>query len=115
VKLLIVDDDRDLVELLDFALRRAGFEPISAHDLATARRLLSEQGPDLMVLDVNLGAESGLDLLQEVRHHSRVPVVMLTARSAEDDKVRGLELGADDYLTKPFRAPNKTPVGWRPR
>ncbi|MBM2811276.1 MAG: DNA-binding response regulator [Chloroflexi bacterium] len=99
---LLVDDDRDLVDLLSFALRRAGFETIPAFDIAMARRALSEQHPDIAVFDVNLGRESGFDLLKEVRVPYQLPIIMLTARDTESDKVRGLELGADDYLTKPF-------------
>jgi DNA-binding response OmpR family regulator len=102
MQVLLVDDDRELVELLAFALRRAGLDPLPAHDAATAQRLFEEKRPDLVVLDVNLGAGNGLDVLRSLRTHSHVPVIMLTAFDAEEDKVRGLELGADDYMTKPF-------------
>ena len=102
MKILLVDDERDLTELLTFALRRAGFTVLAAHDAATALKLLRSEPPDLAVLDVNLGADSGFDLLREMRRRSQVPVIMLTAHGAEDDKVLGLELGADDYVTKPF-------------
>jgi DNA-binding response OmpR family regulator len=102
VKILIVDDDRDLVDLLNLALRRAGFEPLLAYDATMARRLLTENPPDLVVLDIGLGAENGLTLLEEIRRTTRVPVVMLTGRDTEEDKMLGLELGADDYVTKPF-------------
>jgi DNA-binding response OmpR family regulator len=101
-KVLLVDDDRDLVDLLTFVLRRAGFAALAAYDGSTARRLLDAERPDLVVLDVGIGAESGFDLLRELRRRSDVPVILLTARGAEDDKVLGLGLGADDYVTKPF-------------
>jgi two-component system response regulator VicR len=101
-RVLVVDDDRDLVDLLVFALERAGFAPVAAHDVPAARRALTAAPPALIVLDVNLGAESGFDLLRELRPGNQTPVILLTARAAEDDKVLGLELGADDYLTKPF-------------
>jgi DNA-binding response OmpR family regulator len=100
--ILLVDDDRELIELLSFALRRAGLDPIGAHDATSAMRQFEEHTPDLVVLDINLGTSSGLDVLKELRRRSAVPVIMLTALDSEEDKVRGLESGADDYLTKPF-------------
>jgi two-component system, OmpR family, response regulator VicR len=102
VRILLVDDDRELIDLLAFALKRAGLEPIAAHDAAAALRLFDERDPDLVVLDINLGASSGLDVLKELRRRGQLPVIMLTALDSEEDKVRGLEAGADDYLTKPF-------------
>src|ERR1051325_2710685 len=102
MRILLVDDDRELIDLLAFALKRAGLEPIGAHDAPTALRLFEERQPDLGVLDTNLGTSSGLDVLRELRRRSPLPVIMLTALDSEEDKVRGLEAGADDYLTKPF-------------
>jgi two-component system response regulator VicR len=102
MRILLVDDDRELIDLLAFALKRAGLEPIAAHDAAGALRLYEERQPDLVVLDINLGAQSGLDVLRELRRRGQLPVIMLTALDSEEDKVRGLEAGADDYLTKPF-------------
>jgi DNA-binding response OmpR family regulator len=102
MRILLVDDDRELIDLLAFALKRAGLEPIAAHDAAAAVRLFEERQPDLVVLDINLGAASGLEVLKDLRRRSQLPVIMLTALDAEEDKVRGLEAGADDYLTKPF-------------
>ena len=99
---LLVDDDRELLDLMRFALKRAGIETVLAYDVAGALRSLAEARPDVAVLDVNLGAGNGFDLLQEIRRASDMPVIMLTARASEDDKIRGLELGADDYVTKPF-------------
>jgi DNA-binding response OmpR family regulator len=102
VRILLVDDDRELIDLLAFALKRAGLDPVGAHDRATAMRVFEERRPDLVVLDINLGASSGLDVLRELRRQASLPVIMLTALDSEEDKVRGLEAGADDYLTKPF-------------
>ena len=102
MRVLLIEDDRDLDEVLSFALRRAGFTPLVAYDSPTALSLLRRDPPDLVVLDINLGPWNGFDLLEELRTFSAVPVIILTGRSAEDDKVRGLELGADDYVTKPF-------------
>jgi DNA-binding response OmpR family regulator len=102
VRILLVDDDRELIDLLAFALKRAGLDPISAYDAGSALRVFDERHPDLVVLDINLGASSGLEVLKELRRRSQLPVIMLTALDSEEDKVRGLEAGADDYLTKPF-------------
>lgn len=102
MNILIVDDDRDLVDLLNFALRRAGFSVQPAHDVPAALRLLEHAEADLAILDVNLGAGSGFDVLKALRRRSEIPVIMLTGRHAEDDKVLALELGADDYVVKPF-------------
>jgi two-component system response regulator MtrA len=102
MRILLVDDDRELIDLLAFALKRAGLDPIGAHDAVSALRLFRERRPDLVVLDINLGAASGLDVLKELRRQAALPVIMLTALDSEEDKVRGLEAGADDYLTKPF-------------
>jgi DNA-binding response OmpR family regulator len=101
-KILVVDDDRDLVEMVNFALRRAGYDVLRAGDGPTALRMVEEQEPDLAVLDVNIGAWNGFDILREIRKRSQIPVIMLTGRDAEEDKVRGLQLGADDYVVKPF-------------
>jgi len=102
VHILLVDDDRELIDLLAFALKRAGLDPIGAHDAVTAMRLFEARNPDLVVLDINLGASSGLEVLKDLRRRSQLPVILLTALDSEEDKIRGLEAGADDYLTKPF-------------
>ena len=102
MRILLVDDDRELIDLLAFALKRAGFEPVAAYDGTSALRLFEERQPDLVVLDINLGASNGLDVLKDLRRRTQLPVIMLTALDSEEDKVRGLEGGADDYLTKPF-------------
>ena len=104
MKLLIVDDDADIVESvrLGFGLQWREVEVVSAGNGDDALRLVEEQRPDLVLLDVGLPGRSGYDILRELRTFSEVPVVMLTARGETVDKVRGLELGADDYVTKPF-------------
>jgi DNA-binding response OmpR family regulator len=101
-KILIVDDDRDLVEILRFALTRAGYEVVTAHDSPAALQEIEQQQPDVAILDVNIGEWDGFTLLQDVRQRSNLPVILLSARGSEEDKVRGLRLGADDYVSKPF-------------
>jgi two-component system, OmpR family, response regulator VicR len=102
MKILIVEDDRDLVELLSFTLQRAGFIALHAHALPAALALLDADHPDLVLLDLNLGSWSGLELMTEIRRRGRLPVIMLTSRDREEDIVAGLDAGADDYITKPF-------------
>jgi DNA-binding response OmpR family regulator len=104
VKLLIVDDDADLRAILGFALRDAGFVVVDAADAAAALARAEAELPDLVVLDLNLGRDDGLELLPRLRARpgSPRPVLVLSVRSAEEDVVRALDLGADDYLTKPF-------------
>ncbi|MGH8030141.1 MAG: response regulator transcription factor [Arenimonas sp.] len=100
--ILIVDDDVELVGLLRFALTTAGYEVVTAFDGMQALARLEEHAPELVVLDVNLPLLDGFEVLRRLRLHSQVPVMMLTVRSAEEDEVQGLDLGADDYLKKPF-------------
>ena len=102
MKILIVDDDQDLLALVGFALRQAGFVVVEAGDFATAMRVFLAESPDLAVLDINLPGGSGFAICEAIRKRSRIPVMMLTVRGEEEDIVRALELGADDYLTKPF-------------
>lgn len=101
-KILVVDDEPKIVEICRDYLEAAGFEVIQANDgrvgLASARR----EQPDLIVLDLMLPGMDGLDVCRQLRRESSVPIIMLTARVEEVDKLVGLELGADDYLTKPF-------------
>jgi DNA-binding response OmpR family regulator/HPt (histidine-containing phosphotransfer) domain-containing protein len=102
-RILVVDDDLVQVDVVSFLLRRAGFEPITELDAASAVRQFEEQQPDLVILDVRLGDADGLDLLRRFRRERpSVPILMLTSATEEADKVRGFELGADDYLAKPF-------------
>ena len=102
MKILIADDDRDLLELIGFALTQAGFLVLKASDGPAALRMFDAESPDLLVLDINMPGATGFQVCEAVRARSSVPVMMLTVRSEEEDLVRALELGADDYLTKPF-------------
>lgn len=102
MKALIVDDDCVLADVLAFTLRREGFEIILAHDGATALQRFAEEAPDLVVLDVNLPRLDGFSVCRQMRAQADTPIILLTVRGEEDDIVRGLALGADDYLTKPF-------------
>jgi DNA-binding response OmpR family regulator len=103
VKVLVADDDRDLVELLDYALKRDGHRVVTAFDGMTAQQLIQMEKPDLVLLDVNMPKQNGIEVLRELRRRSKVPVLMLTVRTDEDSVVSALELGADDYVYKPFR------------
>ena len=102
-KILLVDDDRDVLEMLLSIFRRAGYTNLrTAASGAEALRIWQEEQPSLIVLDVMMPDMNGFQVLQEIRKKNNVPVLMLTAKSDEEDKVSGLRLGADDYLTKPF-------------
>lgn len=102
MKILIVDDDADLLALVGFALSQAGYVVVKAPDARTALQRFETEAPDLAILDINLPDGSGFAVCESIRERSRTPVMMLTARGEEEDLVRALELGADDYLTKPF-------------
>jgi DNA-binding response OmpR family regulator len=102
VKVLVADDDADLRELIAFTLAQASYLVVKANDGSSAVRLFTEESPDLVVLDINMPGLSGFQVCEAIRARSRVPVMMLTVRGEEEDLVRALELGADDYLTKPF-------------
>ena len=99
---LIVDDDAKTVELVKLYLQRDSYRVLTAYDGVTALRMARESHPDLIVLDLMLPGVSGLDICRDLRMESNVPIVMLTARSTEQDRLAGLECGADDYVTKPF-------------
>jgi two-component system, OmpR family, phosphate regulon response regulator PhoB len=105
-RLLLVEDDPALAELLEFRFKAEGYAVTSTPDGDEALLLASEQAPDLVVLDWMIeGSVSGIEVCRRLRKGkatAHVPIIMLTARGAEDDKIRGLETGADDYLTKPF-------------
>jgi DNA-binding response OmpR family regulator len=100
--ILVVDDEPKIVKLVRDYLERAGFAVHAAADGRTALSLARTEKPDLMILDLGLPQLDGLDVARELRKVSNMPVIMLTARSDESDKLVGLELGADDYVTKPF-------------
>jgi DNA-binding response OmpR family regulator len=102
MKLLVVDDDADMLGVTSFALSQAGFLVVKAESFGTAVGTFRAEQPDLAILDINLPGGSGFDLCATLRRESRLPIMMLTVRGEEADLVRALELGADDYLTKPF-------------
>ena len=101
-KILIVDDEANIVDILKANLEREGYETIVAYDGRQALKLGLSQDPDLILLDCMLPYMDGFDVCRKLRRETTVPIIMLTAKSEEIDKVLGLELGADDYITKPF-------------
>jgi DNA-binding response OmpR family regulator len=102
MKALIVDDDRVLADVVAFTFRREGFEVIQAYDGPTAIRRCSEEHPDIVILDVNMPTMDGFTVCRHIRERSNTPIILLTVRGEEDDIVEGLEIGADDYIVKPF-------------
>ncbi len=102
MKILLVDDDPDLLAVTSFALQQAGFLVVKAEDGIAALAAFQREQPDLAVLDINMPRMNGFDVAQKLRERSSIPLIMLTARSEEEDVVRALSLGADDYLSKPF-------------
>jgi len=100
--ILVVDDEPKIVKLVRDYLERAGFKVVYASDGKSALTSARSDKPDLVILDLGLPQLDGLDVTREIRKFSNVPVIMLTARAEETDKLVGLELGADDYITKPF-------------
>jgi DNA-binding response OmpR family regulator len=101
-KILVVEDEPSLIETLDYSLRKQGYEVITAIDGRKALEEARQQTPDLIVLDIMLPGLDGFEVCRILRREMNVPIIMLTARTEEIDKVVGLEVGADDYLTKPF-------------
>lgn len=101
-KILIVEDDAGLRQALEINLRLESYEPIAAADGEEAIDRFHAENPDLVLLDLMIPKKSGFEVLDHIRKHSKIPVILLTARGAEPDKVRGLRGGADDYVTKPF-------------
>lgn len=99
---LIVDDDKETVELIRLYLNRDGYRVLAAYDGTEALHLAREKRPDLIVLDLMLPGLSGLEVCRTLRDESDVPIIMLTAKTTEQDRVAGLNLGADDYVPKPF-------------
>ena len=100
--ILVVEDEQDIATIIDFNLKRSGFDTLMAYDGPTGLKLALENAPDLILLDVMLPGMDGFEICRRVREKSQVPIIMLTAREEESDKILGLELGADDYVTKPF-------------
>lgn len=102
-KVLVVDDEEALVRLITYNLEKEGFTTAQAYDGLTALNAIEKDAPDLIILDLMLPGKNGLDVCRELRAvHNQTPIIMLTAKDDEIDKVVGLELGADDYVTKPF-------------
>lgn len=101
-KILVVDDEKPIADILQFNLENEGFEVRCAYDGEEALEKVSEEKPDLILLDVMLPKKDGMEVCRELRRTYNMPIIMLTAKDSEIDKVLGLELGADDYVTKPF-------------
>ncbi len=101
-KILVVDDERPIADILEFNLVKEGFQVFCAYDGVEAVRLANEVVPDLVLLDIMLPLMDGMEVCRELRKKFEMPIIMLTAKDSEFDKVLGLELGADDYVTKPF-------------
>ena len=101
-RILVVDDDPHIRDVISFALEKAGLQTVAARDGDQALDLFSRGGADLIVLDINMPERDGLDVCRELRKTSDVPVLFLSSRDEEVDRIVGLEIGADDYVTKPF-------------
>ena len=101
-RILLVEDDTAIREAVAYNLEREGYEVLAAGDGVTGLRLAREEAPDLLVLDLMLPRLSGLDICRVVRAERSVPILVLTARATENERIEGLDLGADDYVTKPF-------------
>ena len=101
-KILVVEDEKAISDILVFNLQREGYDTLAAYDGAEGLRCALEEAPDLILLDVMLPEMDGFEVCRRVRAEKDTPIIMLTAREEETDKVMGLELGADDYITKPF-------------
>ena len=107
-KILVVDDEQKIIRLLQRNLDKDGYEVLAATDGEGALNVVETEDPDLVLLDIMLPKMDGFEVCRRLREFSSVPIIMLTARGAEHEKVRGFELGADDYLTKPFGIPELT-------
>jgi len=102
VKVLVVDDDRVLADVVAFTLRRDGFDVIQAYDGTAGLQRWRDEQPDLIILDVNMPKMDGFQVCRQIRTEAETPIILLTVREEEDDIVSGLEIGADDYIVKPF-------------
>lgn len=101
-KILVVDDEKNIVELLLYNLEKEGYDVIKAYDGFEAVNLAKQERPDLIILDIMLPGQGGLEVCRIIRKETKIPIIMATAKGEEIDKILGLELGADDYVTKPF-------------
>jgi len=101
-KILVVDDERPIAEIIKYNLQKEGFEVQTAYDGEDALKVVHKLNPELVILDIMLPKKNGFEVLKEIRMEYVMPVIMLTAKEEENDKITGLELGADDYITKPF-------------
>jgi DNA-binding response OmpR family regulator len=101
-KILIIEDEEGIIHLLNLYLKDAGYDVVVARDGADGLALHARAHPDLVLLDIMLPAIDGFEVCRRIRAWSKTPILMLTARSSEDDRIQGLDLGADDYLVKPF-------------
>lgn len=99
---LVIEDDRDIADAVAYALRQEGLQAVTAHDGRAGLQRFSDGRPDLVILDLMLPGLDGLSVFRAIRQKAQTPVIMLTAKGSEADRVVGLELGADDYVTKPF-------------
>jgi DNA-binding response OmpR family regulator len=102
LEILIVDDDKKIVNLVGLYLQHEGFTVLAAYDGPEALNLAFQRQPALIILDLMLPKINGIEVCQILRTKTRIPIIMLTARTTEDDKIQGLDIGADDYVTKPF-------------
>ena len=101
-KVVVVDDEKPIADILEFNLKKEGYDVFVAYDGDDAVELIYAQEPDIVLLDIMLPSRDGMEVCREVRKKFDMPIIMLTAKDSEIDKVLGLELGADDYVTKPF-------------
>ncbi len=101
-KVLVVDDEKPIVEILKYNLEKEGYQVVTAFDGEEALAMVKKENPDVVVLDIMLPVKDGFTVCREIRASMDLPIIMLTAKEMEMDKVLGLELGADDYVTKPF-------------
>lgn len=101
-KILVVDDEAPILDAVSYALRKEGFKVVIAMNAEACMRAFKEEKPDLIVLDVMLPSASGFEVCQRIRSTSSTPVILLTAKAEERDRLHGLDIGADDYVTKPF-------------
>ncbi len=104
MKVLLVDDDPDLLDLMTYALRREGYQVVTAVDGQQGLQRWEAEQPDIVLLDGKLPKLDGIEVCRQIRHQAKTPIIMLTARDEEADILQGLQVGADDYITKPFSA-----------